>query len=274
MASGGLGSDPPFAFASKAWTSARMKAVELTKVLRQRDPQLVAALNEVRSGIVPARGATSRLFRGLSRHLPALASGVLPTCLYSTNRNVDSENQMALARLPGEAVVMEGKDVSDDSGALETLRKNCPVPASMVLKPGAQVVLLRNVDDTLVNGSRGVVTGFVDKKSTEYHRHQQTSFRIHSKLAEVAEKLFPRVPLVTFDNGRILAVNAAEFSVTAGAGKFAERLQVPLKLAWALTVHKSQGMTISRLEVNLGWGSLTDKTANEGCSFKMNPRPP
>jgi ATP-dependent DNA helicase PIF1 len=244
--------DPPFAFASRAWANARMKVIELTEVLRQKDPRLVAALNEVRSGGVARGGAASQLFHSLARPLQvsSAAPGVLPTRLYSTNRNVDAENQGELSKLPGEAVVLEGKDSGDDKGALETLSRNCPVPASLVLKPGAQVVLLRNVDDTLVNGSRGVVTGFVEKNSTEYVRHQH-SFRIHPKLARVAETLFKRVPLVTFDNGRVLALNCAEFNAHGGARKYAERLQVPLKLAWALTVHKSQGMTISRLEVSL-----------------------
>lgn len=246
----GSGTTPPFAFATRAWSLAKFRVVELVRVLRQRDPRLVNALNDVRRGFVPAGGAASTLFRGLSRPLPPNAEGVLPTRLHSVNANVDAENERELARLDGEAVIFDARDSGDDAGALETLRRNCPAPQSLTLKVGAQVVLLRNLDDSLVNGSRGVVKAFVGTRETEYVRHK-SSFRIHPKLARAAEELFPRVPLVAFDNGRVFAVGPAQFDAHGGGGKYAERLQTPLKLAWALTVHKSQGMTISRLEVSL-----------------------
>ena len=111
-------------------------------------------------------------------------------------------------------------------------------------------MLIKNVDDALVNGSRGVVRGFVTRGDTEFARHK-SSFRIHPRRAADAERAFPRWPLVAFDNGRVLAVGPGEFSASAGKKAYADRLQVPLKLAWALTVHKSQGMTLSRVEVNL-----------------------
>ena len=238
---------PPFAFATRAWSLAKFRVVELVRVLRQRDPRLVNALNDVRRGFVPVGGAASTLFRGLSRPLPPSAEGVLPTRLHGVNANVDAENQRELARLDGEAVTFDARDSGDDAGALETLRRNCPAPQSLTLKVGAQVVLLRNLDDSLVNGSRGVVKAFVGTRETEYVRHK-CSF---GSTARAAETLFPRAPLVAFDNGRVVAVGPAQFDARGGGAKYAERLQTPLKLAWALTVHKSQGMTISRLEVSL-----------------------
>ena len=141
-------------------------------------------------------------------------------------------------------------DAGDDAAVLDALRKNCAAPQTLSLKLGAQVVLIKNVDDALVNGSRGVVRGFVTRGDTEFARHK-SSFRIHPRRAADAERAFPRWPLVAFDNGRVLAVGPGEFSASAGKKAYADRLQVPLKLAWALTVHKSQGMTLSRVEVNL-----------------------
>ena len=140
---------------------------------------------------------------------------MLPTRLHSVNANVDAENQRELARLDGEAVTFDARDSGDDAGALETLRRNCPAPQSLTLKVGAQVVLLRNLDDSLVNGSRGVVKAFVGTRETEYVRHK-CSFRIHPKLARAAETLFPRVPLVAFDNGRVVAVGPAQFDARGG----------------------------------------------------------
>ena len=241
---------PPFAFDCDAWRDARFCAVELTRVLRQKDPRLVEALREVRSGDVPVGGRASCLFRSLQRPLPPNAEGVLPTRLHSVNANVDAENRDELARLPGDAVAFEARDAGDDAAVLDVLRKNCQAPQTLTLKLGAQVVLIKNVDDALVNGSRGVVKGFVTRSDTEYAR-RKSNFRIHPRRVADAERAFPRWPLVAFDNGRVLAVGPGEFSASAGKKAYADRLQVPLKLAWALTVHKSQGMTLSRVEVNL-----------------------
>ena len=241
---------PPFAFDCDAWRDARFCAVELTRVLRQKDPRLVEALREVRSGDVQVGGRASCLFRSLQRPLPPNAEGVLPTRLHSVNANVDAENRDELARLPGDAVAFEARDAGDDAAVLDVLRKNCQAPQTLTLKLGAQVVLIKNVDDALVNGSRGVVKGFVTRSDTEYAR-RKSNFRIHPRRVADAERAFPRWPLVAFDNGRVLAVGPGEFSASAGKKAYADRLQVPLKLAWALTVHKSQGMTLSRVEVNL-----------------------
>ena len=241
---------PPFAFDCDAWRVADFLAVELTKVLRQKDPTLVEALREVRGGEVPVGGRASSLFRSLQRPLPPNAEGVLPTRLHSVNANVDAENRDELLKLPGEAVLFEARDAGDDAAVLDVLRKNCQAPQTLTLKLGAQVVLIKNVDDALVNGSRGVVKGFVARGETEFARHK-SSFRIHPRRVAEAERAFPRWPLVAFDNGRVLAVGPGEFSASAGKKAYADRLQVPLKLAWALTVHKSQGMTLSRVEVNL-----------------------
>ena len=155
------------------------------------------------------------------------------------------------------------------------LRKNCQAPQTLTLKPGAQVVLIKNVDDALVNGSRGVVKGFVARGETDFARHK-SSFRIHPRRVAEAERAFPRWPLVAFDNGRVLAVGPGEFSASAGKKAYADRLQVPLKLAWALTVHKSQGMTLSRVEVNLRdafdygqvYVALSRATCAEGLSVR------
>ena len=234
------GGQPPFAFLSPAWRHIEACTLQLTEVVRQKEEQLVRALNSIRMGRCDA--ASVALMASLSRPLPALASGVLPTRLYSTNRNVDAENETELARLPGVAAFNDAVDVGDSKEALAALDKGAGPPKRLLTKIGAQVVLLRGMDDTLVNGSRGVVVGYASV-------HAAHPFRVHAKLAEFVPS-FGQVPVVLFDNGRQVAVGPAEYSSYVG-GKYGNRLQIPIKLAFALTVHKSQGMSLSRVEVDL-----------------------
>merc|ERR1712070_59996 len=98
-------------------------------------------------------------------------------------------------------------------------------PRALTLKVGAQVMLLKNIapERSLVNGSRGVVTGF-----------------------EGPDML----PVVQFLNGEQIIQREDDKKEFSG-GRVLVRSQIPLKLSWAITIHKSQGMTIDYLEVDL-----------------------
>ena len=101
---------------------------------------------------------------------------------------MDAENRDELAKLPGASFAFEAVDAGDDAAVLDALRKNCAAPQTLSLKLGAQVVLIKNVDDALVNGSRGVVRGFVTRGDTEFARHK-SSFRIHPRRSADAERV-------------------------------------------------------------------------------------
>lgn len=88
-------------------------------------------------------------------------SDVRPTSIFPLNRDVEHVNTKQLAACPGQPM----RFVADDFGVephLSTLQKNCPAPAELVLKPRAQVILLKNLNQELglVNGARGTVLGF------------------------------------------------------------------------------------------------------------------
>jgi ATP-dependent DNA helicase PIF1 len=112
---------------------------------------------------------------------------------------------------------------------MKSLQNNCPAPTVLELKIGAQVMLLRNLDfeQELVNGARGVVVGFQTNKSME------------------------KCVLVKFSNGTTQLIAPDEWQVEVGREVQATRRQIPLALAWALSIHKSQGMTIQRLKLAL-----------------------
>lgn len=119
-------------------------------------------------------------------------------------------NQKKLSDLPGE----ESKFEAFDSGLTKMLDDLTPVLKTIVLKPGAQVMLVKNINVStgLVNGARGVVQKF-DKNGS---------------------------PIVQFKNGNTVTVKSEKWVVKTPSGQFLSRQQLPLKLAWAFSIHKSQ----------------------------------
>lgn len=216
----GAGADGEFCFESPMWDAAVPHRYELTEVFRQRDAAFVALLAEVRSGVL-SPDAVARL-AALDRPLPDGA--VEPTRLFPTNGRVDDLNERALGRLDGETCVYNALDYARTEEA-RALLGACIAPPSLALKVGAQVMLVRNLDETHVNGSRGVVVRF----------HPTSSMPVVRFLRGDELMMEPQVWEVEGDDGAVVA----------------SRTQVPLRLAWAVTIHKSQGLTIDWLDVDL-----------------------
>ena len=209
---------------------------ELSQVQRQESgSKFELFLQMVRVGSV-----TSDIIRDLNRKClisnsrPLPDDGILPTRIYTHNRNVDQENEARLSELDGDIVTCMAVDVWREkmpTGTPAAVKKGMKasianeMPDEVKLKVGAQVMLTRNKDlDSgargLVNGSRGVVEKF-DAQN---------------------------LPIVRFDNGRVDKIGMVEsvrYNPDGGPGCLVRR-QVPLKLAWATTVHKSQGSTLTR----------------------------
>ena len=150
------------------------------------------------------------------------------TILYPRNANVDAINNQELAKLPGESVVYEALD----RGRVHML-KDLKAPAVLELKLNAQVMLVKNLNPSqgLVNGTRGTVTAFQGDS-------QMPVVTFNAQVGD-EEKTVKR------------ALGPELFDLSAGEVELAAREQIPLMLAWAMTVHKSQGLTISHLELSL-----------------------
>lgn len=223
-----------FCFESSAWRSlvnAGMRSVELKTIFRQSDIFFVDVLRQVRQGkMTPAdlREALSENFKQLSTD-----DGVIPTKLYTHRADVSHINEAELAKIQEKEVHFQSRDVGDQ-GLLES---TCPAPRRVVLKKGAQVMLLKNLQQNkgLVNGARGVVTGFSSSG----------------------------LPFVKFagSGGDPVLIEKAQFPVSLGNHMAAERVQIPLQLAYATTIHKSQGMTLDKIEVSL------DRAFEPGMSY-------
>lgn len=218
-----------FAFESPAWNNAAVKMVELQTVVRQSgDQTFVNLLNQIRLGECPSEITRALEDCHVSKK-PIPLDGITATKLYCTNKNVDEENNRKLAQLSGKEVRFAAIDSFKGSYS-SSAQKNVSqimdkkVPSDLGLKVGAQVILTRNNSTyNLVNGSRGIVKSF-DEKS--------------------------RSPVVLFTNGVRMTIEEVS-TFQGGSSGAMTRTHLPLKLAWCLTVHKSQGMTLTRAELQL-----------------------
>lgn len=226
-----------FAFEAQSWEACvgGGRTIELAKVFRQTDDSFISLLDSLRRGqCSPAHAEALRACQGNDLDALAAHDGIRPTSLLTLKKEVDAMNQRELSQLPGAPRAFLAKDSSASSAAggtlgsayLEQLQANCPARARLELKVGAQVILLRNlsVATGLCNGARGVVVRFA---AATGH------------------------PLVRFTSGAEHTITPAVWSTMQGGAVAASREQLPLDLAWALSVHKSQGMTLDRARISL-----------------------
>lgn len=217
-----------FCFQSKIWPTVIPPDahVSLTKIIRQTDADFKAALMEIRVGLInlPAQ----RLLRG--RVGATVGTDLIrPTVLLSNRAEVDSQNQDKLDQLPGSHEEYRAIDKfepyyigSDIPDIIERMNRDMQARETLELKVGAQVMLIYNHSNELVNGSRGVITGF--------------------QLG---------MPRVLFLDGSELIVKRHPWKVKISDSQYFIRLQIPLILAWVSTIHKCQGATLDCVEVDI-----------------------
>lgn len=203
--------------------------IELTQVFRQHDQALLEVLNRIRDGEVGADDLA--LLNERVRPIRTLAEGESYVILTPTNAAASRINLAYLAALPGRANAYAA-GVTGEFGASAH-----PTDEKLVLKPGAKVMLLRNDPERRwVNGSIARVA-----------RLDQERVWIALDGAE------HEVEQVAWENRRYAYDKAQEKIVETVAGTFR---QFPLRLAWALTIHKSQGLTLDNVYLDLGRGAF------------------
>ena len=248
-----------FAFESKVWKRAVTRTFQLTHVYRQRDPTFVQCLNDLRMGVVS--DATARTLTATRNHSLTQTTedgaAVVPTRLYSHNVNVDRENLSRLKALPGGTLTYKARDNAKTDAARRQMER---LPASEVLqlKVGAQVILTKNiaVGSGLANGTRGVVVRFETMPVDCPFVQQPQPYDGQTDESYWADVAMCRYPVVRFllANGKtyLRRIEPEKWTIEDGSTLIAERIQLPLRLAWALSIHKAQGMTIGLLETNVG----------------------
>lgn len=212
-----------FCFQSKIWNEAIDTTIELTQIKRQSDSEFIDMLEEIRFG-----KCSKKTVQMLENNKNKVFSNkeILPTKLCTHKDDVELINKKEIDALKNESIKFKAVDSADFAHSTKLLNKLCPAPEELTLKVNTQVMLIKNlsVSNNLVNGSRGYVIGFSEQ----------------------------RLPIVKFMNGTEMTVKYDSWSFRVNsAGLMATRRQIPLQLAWAMSIHKSQGMTLDCVELSL-----------------------
>lgn len=210
-----------FAFDSEAWKLARVGVCMLTKVFRQEEAEFSRVLNKIRFDEIDDEVVAFLE----ARHAAEDEDPEHPPCILHThNAGCDAVNMRMLAKLPLSARVFPAKDEGRHEGFSRQLDKDCMAPAKLKLRVGARVMLIVNLDlrRGLANGSMGTVSGWTDQHVT-----------------------------VDFDHGETVMLGRETWELKKADVVVASRIQFPLRLAWAITIHRSQGMTLDKVEAHL-----------------------
>ena len=209
-----------FVVHSEVWRELDPSVLYLEEQHRQDDEKLLDILNALRAGDIRRHHAETLLER--TEVYPDEAEDM--TELYTANIDVDRLNVAKLKQLDGDEVSYT-QSTTGAANYVENLQRSVLAPQTLSLKTGALVMAVKNsMDRKYANGSVGVVVEF--EKGTEY-------------------------PVVEFRSGKRVTMVPESWEMRDGDKRRASITQIPLRLAWAITVHKSQGMTLDAARIDL-----------------------
>ena len=267
-----------FAFMSEAWLDAKFHICYLSEQHRQVSEaangglDLDDILNQIRRQEVTFE-AIAALEATFDQNVD-----INRTRLYTHNLNVNKINDKELAALEGETMRFEAT-ATGDSKLVETLKKTVRTQDELILKVGAKVMFIKNntelgvsngtmgeligfaavkVDDSqndsnaLIDNEDGVDTNNTTDSETDTAKSDKDNAKKDQKNPKSKKAVTQKMPVVRLNSGREVIAEPEEWNIEDETGDvLASYLQVPLCLAWAITIHKSQGMTLDAAEIDL-----------------------
>ena len=211
-----------FVFEAECWTECINEIVVLTDIKRQSDGEFRDILNRLRIG-----NGTRDDFEYLKRLGEKEESdmNIRPTKIFCMNEHADIVNAKELAAISTANVYVYNMQISKPKLVTRDVTKKCNAVKTLKLCEGAEVLLLVNLDQEggLINGSRGTVVYFTKQLR----------------------------PVVRFINGKTRAIDYNTWEINEDGRVIAAVTQIPLRLAYAITIHKSQGMTLESASIDL-----------------------
>ncbi len=209
-----------FVVNSNVWQELDPVICYLEEQHRQDDEELLDILNSLRAGEL-RRHHAERLLSRVDVYPDDLEE---LTELHTVNIDVDKLNEAKLEQLEGDELFYS-QSTTGGANYVEALQRSVLAPATLRIKKGALVMAIKNsLDRKYVNGSIGTVIDF--EPGTDY-------------------------PIVEFKSGKVVTMSPDTWELRDGDKKRASITQIPLRLAWAITVHKSQGMTLDAARIDL-----------------------
>jgi len=208
-----------FVVQSRVWKELNLKICYLDEQFRQTDNKFLRILNTIR------RNEADQVILELlmTRHNKEVAIDSVVTKLYTHNIDVDIINNSELAKIKGKSKAYDMTDNGNEN-LVKSLKKGCLAPEQLILKKGAAVMFVKNnFEKGYVNGTLGTVIDFDDEG----------------------------YPIVITSFLKEIYVRPSSWTVKEDDYILAEISQLPLRLAWAITVHKSQGMSLDAAEIDL-----------------------
>lgn len=211
-----------FVYKAKVWPEMDVRICYLEEQHRQNDERMIRILKSMRADEVDAE------IIGLlnSRLNEKPKEGLQPVRLFTHNIDVDAINKAELEKIDEEEFAFQ-MTAEGERKLVESLKRNCLAPDTLLLKRGAKVMFVKNKFKEekviYVNGTTGEVVGFNEE----------------------------RLPLVQIASGEVITVGTDSWTIDDEERILAKVNQIPLRLAWAITVHKSQGMTLESAEIDL-----------------------
>ncbi|MBI5022906.1 MAG: AAA family ATPase [Candidatus Magasanikbacteria bacterium] len=209
-----------FAYDSPAWNRANFTVCYLTEQYRQDDKDFLAILSAIRRNAF----SNEHLRHLATRKIEINAAPANAPKLFSHNVDVDYVNSEILAKLPNRTRIFD-MSAEGPAGLVTIMKKGCLSPESLCLKTNAAVMFTKNnLKEGFVNGTLGIVLGF-DKMDNS--------------------------PVVKTLSGKRIKVEPMDWTVEENGYVRARLTQRPLRLAWAITVHKSQGISLDEAVMDL-----------------------
>ncbi|WP_373730037.1 ATP-dependent DNA helicase [Bacteroides heparinolyticus] len=243
----------PYFFSAKVFSQIDLVSIELQKVYRQTDKVFINVLDHIRNNTV--NSSDLQLLNTRYGTQIEQSEADMYITLATRRDNVDYINDKKLAELPGEPVSLHGEIKGDFP------ESSLPTSQELTLKPGAQIIFIKNdFDRRWVNGTIGVISGFDPMEETIYI--------ITDDGKEVDVKR---------ESWRNIRYKYNEEKKQVEEEELGTFTQYPIRMAWAITVHKSQGLTFSRVVIDFTGGvfaggqtyvALSRCTALEGIQLK------